>query len=121
MVSPVEPTRARNLADVINDRFGLATEAAEVRFGLQLGTSVGTVLRPDPRRLAAIIVNLSGGSIHVGPSRAVSATRGIRIPASGGSLQLIWDEDFDVVGWEWYGIADLAASDVYTLEIAARP
>lgn len=110
-----------NLADLIDARFGVKTEAADNRSGTTLGTSAATILRNDPRRLAATIINLSAVAMYVAPSRDVSATNGIRLAPGGGQLTLIWDEDFDVTGYEWFGIADAAASAVYTLETLARP
>jgi hypothetical protein len=109
-----------NLADLIEARFGVKTEAADNRSTSSIGTSVATVLPNDPKRLAAVIVNLSAVAVYVAPYRDVGASKGIRLAPSGGTLSLIWDEDFDVTGWEWFGIADAAASALFTLEVLAR-
>ncbi len=109
-----------NLADLLEARFGVKTEAADNRFGTTIGTSVARVLPNDPKRLGAVIVNLSAVAVFIGPFRDVSASKGIRLAPSGGSFSLIWDEDFDVTGWEWFAVADAAASAVLTIEVLAR-
>lgn len=109
-----------NLRDLVEGRLGAKTEFALNRAGATVGVAAEEVLRNDPRRLAATIVNLSAGAIFVAPGRTVSATSGIRLAPNGGSLALTWDEDFDAVGVEWFGIAELAASAVFTLEELSR-
>lgn len=109
-----------NLADLVEGRLGVKTEFALNRSGTSIGISAVQVLRNDPRRLAATIVNLGVAALFVAPTRAVSATNGIRLAPSGGSLTLIWDEDFDATGIEWFGLADAAANAVHTLEVLAR-
>lgn len=109
-----------NLADLIQTRFGFATEAADNRSVSSLGTSAATVLRNDPRRVAATIINLGAVAVYLSPTNDVSSTKGIRLAPNGGQLTLNWEEDFDVVAWEWFGIADAAATSVYTLEVLSR-
>lgn len=109
-----------NLADLIERAFGTRTEHRVNRQGTTVGVAAGIILRSDPRRLAATIVNLSAVAIYVAPGREVSATKGIRLAPSGGSLILVWDEEFELLGWEWWALADAAASAVFTSEVLGR-
>jgi len=109
-----------NLADVLEARFGVRTEARASAVGFNVDIARTSVLRNDPARLAAVIVNLSAVAVFLAPDPLVSATHGIRLAANGGSLILTWDTDFDVTAWEWFGVADADNADVYTLEVIAR-
>ncbi len=105
-----------SLGDLISARFGVLTESRIDRSTSTVGTSAEEVLRHDPRRLAALIVNLSGNTIYLAPDRVPSATRGIRLGANGGSYAVVWDQDWDAVGLEWYAVANVAGSEVFILE-----
>jgi hypothetical protein len=108
------------LQDLIEARLGVSTEARSTAVGRTIGTSVEAILRNEPDRLAAIIVNLSTNGVWIAPDRAVSTTRGIRLSAAGGSHAMIWDEDFDLLGWEWFAVSDGAASEIFVLEVLGR-
>lgn len=110
-----------NLADLIAARFGVRTEAALNRSGATVGVVAASILRNDPRRLGALIVNLSTAAVYVSPSRGVSATAGVRLAPSGGTFGLDWEDDFDLTGYEWHAVADAAASAVLVIEVLARP
>lgn len=108
------------LQDIVERLFGVATTTYRNRELTSVGTSVVTILRNDPNRLAATIVNLSNSAVYVLDARTVSATNGIRISPGGGTATLIYDEDFHSTGWEWFAIADAAASAVLVREVVAR-
>lgn len=112
---------SRNLSDLIADRFGVRTEAAIGRTATTVGTTAVDILRNDPRRVAATIINLGAVAIYVTPDGAPSATRGIRLGANGGSMTIEWEHDFDLVGWAWSAIADAAATPLLIIEVLVRP
>ena len=104
------------LSRLVRERFG-ANVAPEVNRALStIGITAGRLWPQDPERLAALVVNLSVNTIFVGPFNTVSTTRGIRINPSGGQMMLLWDEDFDLTGYEWFAVADAAASALLTVE-----
>lgn len=82
----------------------------------QLGVAAAQVLRQDPNRLAATIVNLSAATFYLSPDRVPSATHGLRVGPTGGTLILNWRDDLHLVGLEWNGLSTVAASDIFIVE-----
>jgi hypothetical protein len=82
----------------------------------QIGVAGEQVLRQDANRLAVTIVNLSAATFYLSPDRVPSATHGIRVGPSGGILVLNWREDLHLVGYEWWGLSTVAASDIFIIE-----
>lgn len=105
------------LQTLLTRQFGVKTRTRATAPGFQVGTSIVQVLRQNPNRLAAVIINLSANAVYVSPDGITSATHGISLSPSGGALTLLWNEDFDMVGYEWNAIAAVAASDVFVLEV----
>ncbi len=109
--------RYETLQTLLERRLGVKTRPRLSPAGFQIGASIAQVLRQTPNRVAAVIINLSVNELFVSPDGITSATHGIRLSPSGGALTLLWDEDFDMVGYEWNAIASGAASDVFVLEV----
>lgn len=84
-----------------------------------VGTSAVEILPNNPRRLAALIVNLSPNSVWVKPLADPSSSSGVLVPANGGTFSLIWSEDFHLVGYQWRAIASGLASSVLVIELNA--
>jgi hypothetical protein len=108
------------LAVAIAKEIGIPTEPRVNPDTGSVGVAVVRVLPNNPNRFGFIIINLGLSAVYVAPDRAVSATRGIRLAPSGGSFSANWREDFQLVGWDWYAIADAAAQDVFVMEVVAR-
>lgn len=109
-----------NLAQVIEKAWGVGR--VEPRLDpatATLGTTAAVVLPNNPKRLAALIVNLSLNAVFLKPLGPPSATSGVRLAPSGGTFSLIWSEDFHLVGYEWQGVADAAGSAILTIELVA--
>ena len=81
-----------------------------------VGTSPVAILRNNPQRVQAYVVNLSLNRVYVGPSWDVSATKGIRLDPNGGFWSVVYYEDFHAAGWEWVAVADAAASPILVFE-----
>lgn len=106
------------LADVLNQRFGVRTQARENPGSTAMVATPLSILGNNPNRLAFVVVNLSSNTIFIAPARDVSTTKGIRLNANGGAATALYDEDFHMVGWEWFGVADVAGpSTIYVLEV----
>ncbi len=110
-----------SLHELINDRFGIRTRGVVNPNNVQQSTTVGLILRNDSSRLAATITNLGTNPVFMTPDGAPSTTRGVRIGPNGGSVTLLWDEDFNTVGMEWQGVTDAGTSDLFVLEILVEP
>ena len=110
------------LADLLMERFKVKTRAVENPAGItHLGVTAEIVLANNPNRLAFTIINLSANVVYVSLTSDVSATvgaeQGIRLDANGGSFTCIWDEDFQMTAWAWWGIATAHPSQIYVLEV----
>ncbi|NIQ91313.1 MAG: hypothetical protein GWN93_20815 [Deltaproteobacteria bacterium] len=106
-----------NVADLIARRFGIRTRAQQVPLVQTVGTSVVRVLPNNPNRLAFVIVNLSSNNVYVAWDLAVSTTRGVLLTPNGGSLTVVYEEDFETACWELFAIADGAASSIFVPEV----
>lgn len=105
------------LKDLIDRQLGVSTTHRVNHERSDISTTVGMVLNNHPGRLAAIFVNLGGVDVYLAPDRQVSSTHGIVIPANGGNYVWKWDEDFHMVGMEWFVVAASGTCDLLCLEI----
>lgn len=85
-----------------------------------VGTSVVRIAPNNPNRFALLIVNLSAVAVYVKPANDVSASSGVRLAPNGGTFGLSWRDDLHLVGWDYYAIADAAASSILVMEVVAR-
>jgi hypothetical protein len=110
---------ARTVGELIRERFGLHVAPRVNRSLTSVGTTAARLWPNDPDRLAALLVNLSVNQLWGGWWPDVSSTKGIRVGPSGGSWELVWYDDFDLVMYEAFVIADVAASTLLTVEWVA--
>lgn len=80
-------------------------------------TTVTQILKNNPDRVHALIVNLSPNPGYVGFDREVSATRGIPIAANGGFVILTIDEDGELVAQAVFAINTVLAGTYYIVEV----
>lgn len=107
------------LSQLIQERFGVTTRTDINPQTDSIGTSVTELLRQDPQRLGFTIQNNSSNILYVLPDRGVSATKGIRLGASGGSVSVSYDTDFDVVGEAWYGLGSASSTTMTIIAYVA--
>lgn len=103
------------LSRFVERKFGVKTHSLSDPVTNIVATSVTQILKNNPDRLSYTIINLTAYSIYVGFDREVSTSRGILIPASGGSLTLSAEEDGELVGYEAFAISATSASTIYTI------
>lgn len=108
------------LSAAIAKQIGIDTEPRINPDTASVGLSVVRILPNNPNRFAFVIINLGTFAVYIRPDFQVSATAGIRLAPQGGSFSASWLEDFHLVGWSWYAIADAAAQDIFVLEVVAR-
>ncbi len=106
-----------SLAKLLADKFGVSTRPIENRLPGPAGIAATPILPNDPNRLGWTIINMSANVMYLGLTQGVSAVNGIILAANGGRASAIWDEDFILVGREWWVIAAGALSNYYTLEV----
>ena len=111
---------ANTLADVIAKQFGVKTFTRLNPDASSVGLTAARILGNTPNRLAFIFVNLSANNIYLNPINPPTATNGVRVGANGGNLVVLFSEDFDLVGYEWLGLADGAGSSFLALEVISQ-
>lgn len=104
-----------SLSKYVESKFGTKTRSLQNPLINQIAVTVTKVLNNNPDRLSYTVINLSGNNVYVAFDQAVSASRGILIAASGGSLTLIAEEDGELAGYELFGIAVGGVADIYTI------
>lgn len=107
------------LADYVQKKWGVPTTIKENPVTATAGAGVTQILRNNPDRFEAIIVNYDIVLMRVAPSRNVSVTYGIPLDPSGGFTILTADDDGEMVGYEWF-IYSAAGGTIYVLETMAR-
>lgn len=108
------------LSAAIAREIGIDTEPRINPDTASVGVAVTRVLPNNPNRFGFVIVNLGTFAVYVRPDRDVSPTAGIRLAPAGGTFSASWRDDFHLVGWDWYAVADAAAQSILVLEIVAR-
>lgn len=108
---------SKTLADLLKERLGVDTYERVSAPGFQVGTSIISVARQNPNRVALLFVNLSANTVYLSPDGVPSSTHGIALGANGGFLALNYRDDMSLCGMEWAGIASGAGSDIFVLEL----
>ena len=112
--------RVSSLYDLLQVRMGVEVSETINPLTSTLGTTAQLIAANNPRRLALLVVNLSGVAVYIRPLAPASSTNGIRLGPSGGAVSMAWDADFGVVGKEWYGVAEGVGSSIFVLEVIIR-
>lgn len=112
--------KVNSLAELIERAWGVKTIHRINPYTEEVHSTVTQIFSKEPKRVGFVFLNLSDSEIYLAPDMQVSDSRGIEIKANGGSLTMIWDEDFDLVTQSWYGIADADNSDIFTIELRLR-
>jgi len=105
------------LSDLLRARFGIETRESINPIVAAVGVAAVVVIRNHPDRVGFVIVNLSANPVYLAPDGGALATYGIRLDPNGGFLSMIWDEDFELVSHEWWGIAPAGASNIFVSEV----
>lgn len=104
------------LYDILQAHFGVKT-GYRISTVTQVELTVTKVFSGNPNRVGFVIINTGTANIYISPVNTVAKGSGILLLPTGGSLAMVWDEDFELVSSEFYGIADGAASKIYALEV----
>jgi hypothetical protein len=102
--------------ELVAARFGAPVNPVVNRAASSVGATAARLFINDPDRLGFLVVNLSANDLYIGPFPDVSATKGIKAGPSGGSISLVWFEDFEITAWEWFAIGSAAATNYLAIE-----
>lgn len=106
-----------NVADLIQQKYGVFTRARQNPLITELTDSVRTILPNNPNRLAWNICNLSDTTCYLAWDRNISEEHGILLSPNGGVASMIMDEDFEGVCWEVFGLSDGVDKDIFSVSI----
>lgn len=114
-----------NVQDLLEKQFGVKSTYNENPETASIAESpaVTKFLSYNPRRISFVVINLSAVTILVAPDVDVQLAptkRGIYLVPNGGTLSMVWTEDFEMPAMEWFAIADGPAADIYCLEVLTQ-
>ena len=105
-----------HLQRLIEEKFGVTTGTYLNRLVTQIPATAGKIVQADPERVAFLIVNLGTTNAFILPEPDVASSKGIRLDANGGYYRAVWDEDFALTGYDWYGVSS-SATNCLILEV----
>jgi len=108
---------AMTLYDVIQTLFPIKTTCKVSTIDVAIASPASLMCKNNPNRLGLIMSNVADFPVYISYNKDVVAQEGLLLNANGGFVALQWNEDFDVTGWGWYGIASGGASKVSIFEI----
>jgi len=106
----------KTLHELLEEHFGVKTSFNENPEVTQVEITVTKLFAYNPNRLGLVVVNTSAFPIYVGYKNDVAVGSGILLVANGGTLALVWNEDFELVASEVFAIASGGAAICYTNE-----
>ena len=109
------------LHELIDNLFGVRSRAAENREATAITTTSQLIARNDSTRLAMTVVNLGAQSVLVRNRDAPTATVGFLLGPNGANMVVLFNEDFTMVGHDWFAITPSGTSTIYVEEILVEP
>ena len=109
-----------NVVELLERVYGVKTTHSINPEVAQVETTLTKILSFNPKRVSFILINLGANFLTVAPDPLVSATRGIYLVPNGGTLSMVWTEDFEMPTFEWFGIADTAACEIFVMEVLTQ-
>lgn len=105
--------------ELVEDRFRAPVNPVLNRSSSSVDATAARIMISDADRLGFLVVNLSVNDVYILTDAGVTTTRGIKIGPNGGSISTVWFEDFELVAWEWFGVAPIGASSILVVEYLA--
>lgn len=109
----------KSLADMLMRVFGVrTTHRLNPEHVNPIVAAVQPVLGANPKRLGFVILNLGGNNCWVAPRDTVADDYGIQLVPNGGSVSMVWDEEFSMVTLPWYVISVAApGTNIFVTEV----
>jgi len=107
------------LSEYLIKRFGIDLVAEFPPFKITISTTPTEIVKSNPDRLQITFMNLSANVVYLGVDETVSVGNGLYLDSNGGSITLLAEEDGDLVGYSWYGVAG-ASSDIYVIAVKGK-
>lgn len=110
---------AMTLADMIKTLFDVKTNVIHRQVTVPAVAPACIIAPNNPNRLSLLVSNPWTRNVYVKFDVNVAVDEGILLVPNGGFVAFLWDEDFDIVGWELRGISMTAATKVNVIEIVS--
>lgn len=108
---------SKTLYELLQAHFGIETNYRINPEVSQVEITVTKIFSYNPNRVGLLIVNTGTANIFLSPVNTVSLGNGIILVPNGGSTTFTWDEDFELVNSEFFGIAEADVSTIYAIEV----
>lgn len=105
------------LKDVIERLYGVKTDMRVNPVASQIGATATQLLKNNPDRLAWTLINLGTEAVYLAFTPDVAATKGIYVAAGGGTMGLLFSEDFELVTYPIWGIGAVGSDNIYLVEV----
>lgn len=90
-------------------------------FAVETVTAVGTtrvsVLKNNPNRVFAILINESANDVRVSIDGSLTSTSGFLLMSNGGLIEISWENDGEATGYELFAISSVAGCNVRAHEV----
>jgi hypothetical protein len=103
------------VTDLLAAWFGYSLPLDPTLSDVTVGVTAVKLWNANARRAKGIISHFGGANIALGHSAAVTATTGIQF-SPGQTIELDWQEDYDTVTEELWGISAAAGNAVHVEE-----
>lgn len=104
------------LSDFVERYFGRAVRFNPNPVTATVGATATLLWRGNADRLQLTFINLGANTVYLFVDASVSSSKGIYLAAGGGSVVLTAEEDGEVVGFPWFGVAS-GATNIWSAEI----
>lgn len=109
-----------DLDALLTQRLGVAPHPKTSNPSVAASPNRTNLVTNDPNRLGLTIVNLGAFPVYVMIDTQVSASRGILLAATGGTLTLNWEYDMTLVSNEWWALSVGGESSVLVVEVVSQ-
>lgn len=105
------------LKDVLERLYGVKTDMRVNPVVAQIGATPTQILLNNPNRLAWTLINLGGEAVYLAFTPDVATTKGIYVASGGGTMGLLFSEDFELVTYPVWGIGAVGSDNIYLVEV----
>jgi len=110
----------QSVRDLLVSRWGVPLNSVLATPAVVAFPSRSVLFKQDAARVGFIVVNFTGFTLFIAPAPAniqLGGTGGIRLEANGGTATAQWDEDGEMVAYEWVANAVGGGGPVFTVEL----
>lgn len=113
------PEPIKSLADLLAQEYNVrTTHRINPHHVNPIVAAVQPALGANPKRLGFVVLNLGANACWIAPNDRVADDYGMVLVANGGSVTMVWKEEFEMVTLPWYAVSVAApGTNIYVMEI----